>query len=141
MKQGAAFKTEQFSETGISQKTIKEIGVFAGQMISKTNALKLVHWHITGKGSYAAHIALDTAIEAITGYNDRVVETTYGYAGDISIIIPETNRPENIIEFVEEFYKYIGDGRHLFQEAFTQSIFDEYQEALAQLLYRLKRLS
>ena len=59
----------------------------------------------------------------------------------MKITVPETKRPANAVEFIESFYQLISDGRELFQENFSQAILDDYQEALYQLLYRVKRLS
>ncbi|WP_029906509.1 DUF5856 family protein [Prevotella sp. 10(H)] len=117
-----------------------EIGTFLGKLFSFNSALKLHHWHITGQGSYAAHIALDQALEDLLDVTDRLVETSYAVKGDIEIVIPETKNPSNLVQYAEDFFKYTEDGRELFAEAFTQAIIDDYQEAIQQLLYRLKRL-
>lgn len=43
--------------------------------------------------------------------------------------------------YIEEYYKQVEDSRKpLFPESFSQSIIDEVQEAIQQLLFRLKRL-
>jgi hypothetical protein len=41
---------------------------------------------------------------------------------------------------VDEFYANLDKRRGLFTETFTQAILDDYQEALKQLVYRLRRL-
>jgi len=117
-----------------------EIGTFVGKMFSFNSSLKLHHWHITGKASYAQHIALDQAIEDLLDITDRLVETSYATKGDLNIVIPETKNPSDIVKHAEEFFKYSESQRELFAEAFTQAIIDDYQEAIQQLLYRLKRL-
>lgn len=117
-----------------------EIGSFIGEIISYNTSLKLFHWHVTDKGSYAKHIALDQAIDTLLDVTDRIVETTYALNGDLKIVVPETKVPSDIIKDSEKFFKYVGDQRTLFPEAFTQAIIDDYQEAIQQLLYRLKRL-
>lgn len=117
-----------------------KVGTFVGNLFAFNNSLKLYHWHVTGKGSYAQHIALDQAIESLLDVTDRVTETTYALLGDIEIVIPETKTPDNIIKHAEAFFDYIEEQRKLFPEAFTQSILDDYHEAIQQLLYRLKRL-
>lgn len=120
--------------------TQKEVGSFFGKLYSFNNSLKLYHWHITGKGSYAQHIALDQAIETLLDVTDRLVETTYAMAGDIDIVIPETKVPSDIVKHASDFYNVVEKGRKLFTEDFTVSIIDDYHEAIQQLLYRLKRL-
>ncbi len=117
-----------------------EVGVFLGKLFSFNSSLKLHHWHITGKGSYAQHIALDQAIADLLDVTDRLVETSYAIKGDLDIVIPETSNPSDIVKHSEEFFKYTESQRELFAEAFTQAIIDDYQEAIQQLLYRLKRL-
>lgn len=118
----------------------KEIGTFLGKVFSFNNSLKLHHWHITGKASYSQHIALDQALEDLLDVTDRLVETSYALKGDLEIVIPETKNPTDIIKHAEDFFNYTESQRELFAEAFTQAIIDDYQEAIQQLLYRLKRL-
>jgi DNA-binding ferritin-like protein len=117
-----------------------DIATFVGKIFSFNSSLKLYHWHVTGKASYAQHIALDQAIEDLLDVTDRLVETSYATKGDLNIVIPETKNPADIVKHAEEFFKYTESQRELFAEAFTQAIIDDYQEAIQQLLYRLKRL-
>jgi hypothetical protein len=118
----------------------EEVSVLFGKIFSFNNSLKLIHWHVTGKGSYATHLSLDQAIETLLDVTDRVVETSYAVLGDLDIVIPETKRPDDYIGHIEAFYEYIEHQRKLFSEAFEQSILDDYQEGIQQLLFRLKRL-
>lgn len=117
-----------------------EVGIYLGKLFSFNSSLKLHHWQITGKGSYAQHIALDQAIADLLDIIDRLVETSFAVKGDLDIVIPETKNPSDIVKHSEEFFKYTESRRELFAEAFTQAIIDDYQEAIQQLLYRLKRL-
>ncbi|MDR2950046.1 MAG: DUF5856 family protein [Prevotella sp.] len=117
-----------------------DIATFIGKIFSFNSSLKLHHWHITGKGSYSQHIALDQAIEDLLDVTDRLVETSYAVKGDLEIVIPETKNPSDIIKHAEDFFNYSETQRELFAEAFTQAIIDDLQEAIQQLLYRLKRL-
>jgi len=117
-----------------------EVGDFFGKLYSFNNSLKLYHWHVTGKASYAQHMALDQALEDLSDVLDRIVETSYAVLGDVNITIPQTKVPADIIKHATEFFDYTETQRELFAEAFTQAIIDDYQEAIQQLLYRLKRL-
>ncbi len=117
-----------------------KVGAFIGRIVSFNTSLKLFHWHITGKGSYAQHISLDEAIDSLLDVTDRLTETSYSLLGDIEITVPETKTPENIVKHAETFFNYVGDERKLFPESYTQAILDDYQEAIQQLLYRLRRL-
>ena len=84
--------------------------------------------------------ALDEALTTLADAMDRIVETTYAMKGDIEVVIPQTNTPRNIETHCEKFFKYIDEQREMFEEDFSTAILDDYQEAIQQLLYRLKRL-
>lgn len=132
-------KTETNEKQTIA--AVREMGEFLGKMFAYNNSLKLFHWEVTGRGSYAEHIALDQALTDLAAVLDRMVETSYALYGDINVVIPETRVPANIIEHSEQFFKYVDYQRSLFEKSFTASILDDYQEAIQQLVYRLKRLS
>lgn len=114
---------------------------FFGELISFRNSLKLTHWSITGKGSYEIHMSLDQAIDSLVEITDRLVETTYALEGTLDIVIPETSRPQDFIKHIEGFYHHVEESRkQIFLESFSQSILDDVQESIQQLLFRLKRL-
>jgi len=115
-------------------------GDFFGKMYAFNNSLKLYHWHVSGKGSYAEHMALDQALEDLADILDRIVETSYAVYGDINAVIPQTGVPDNIVNHAQGFYQECQQARQFFDEDFTAAIIDDYQEAIQQLLYRLKRL-
>lgn len=129
-------KTKKSKTTSVNA----EIAEFFGKLYSFNNSLKLYHWHVTGKASYAQHIALDQALESLPDTLDRIVETSYAFYGDLTISIPETQVPSDIVKHVSDFYKYVENQRELFTEDFSQSILDDVHETIQQLLYRLKRL-
>lgn len=118
----------------------KEIATFIGELFAFNSSLKLFHWNVTGAGSYAKHMALDEAIESLLDVIDRITETTYSLVGELHITIPETKTPVDITKHASDFYHYVEKHRDLFPEAFSQSIIDDYQEAIQQLVYRLARL-
>lgn len=118
----------------------KEIATFIGELFAFNSSLKLYHWNVTGAGSYAKHMALDEAIGSLLDVIDRITETTYSLVGELHITIPETKTPVDITKHASDFYHYIEKHRDLFPEAFSQSIIDDYQEAIQQLVYRLVRL-
>lgn len=133
--------TQTVKKPAVSQESDKaEVSVVFGKIFSFNSCLKLIHWHVTGKGSYAAHLSLDQAIETLLDVTDRLVETGYALLGDLDIVIPETKRPDDFVGYIEAFYAYVEHQRKLFSDAFVQSILDDYQEGIQQLLFRLKRL-
>lgn len=131
-------KTEQKKEA--ARTSNKEIAAFIGELFSFNSSLKLFHWSVTGTGSYAKHMALDEAIASLLDVIDRITETTFAMVGDMNISIPETKTPKDIVKHATDFYNYVERHRDLFPEAFSQSIIDDYQEAIQQLVYRLVRL-
>lgn len=131
-------KTEQKKEA--ARTSNKEIAAFIGELFSFNSSLKLFHWSVTGTGSYAKHMALDEAIASLLDVIDRITETTFAIVGDMNISIPETKTPKDIVKHATDFYNYVEKHRDLFPEAFSQSIIDDYQEAIQQLVYRLVRL-
>ena len=142
-----AIKTKEQKQT----RTGTDYGRFFGEMYAFNNSLKLFHWHVSGPGSYAQHMALDEALTTLADAMDRIVETTYAMKGEgenvsfeldgnIEVVIPQTNTPRNIETHCEKFFKYIDEQREMFEEDFSTAILDDYQEAIQQLLYRLKRL-
>ena len=128
------------SEQATMQSSNKEIAMFVGQLFAFNNSLKLFHWSVTGAGSYAKHMSLDEAIGSLTDVLDRVTETTISLVGNLQITIPETKTPVDIVKHATDFYQYVEKHRDLFPEAFSQSVLDDYQEAIQQLVYRLVRL-
>lgn len=60
---------------------------------------------------------------------------------DVTIVIPETKLPKDIIKHVTGCYQSIRKERVLYAESLTESLLDDYEQTLVQLLYRLKRLS
>lgn len=130
------------SKTDSKQSTSKltKMGEFFGKMYSFNISLKLYHWHVTGKGSYAEHMALDQAITDLADALDRIVETSYSAYGPMKVTMPETPVPQNIVEHAEKFFDYADEQRELFDKDFSTAIIDDYQEAIQQLLYRLRRL-
>lgn len=131
-------KSEQKKDS--TQQSNQEISTFIGELFSFNSSLKLYHWNVTGAGSYAKHISLDQAIDSVLDIIDRITETTYALVGTLQITIPETKTPGDIVKHVSDFYSYVEKHRDLFPEDFSQSILDDYQEALQQLLFRLERL-
>lgn len=130
-------RTSEMNKTGVNN----QLGNFIGELFAFNVSLKLFHWHVTGPASYAQHMALDQAIDSLSETLDSVAETTYALVGDMDIVVPQTKSPKDIIKHIEGFYDHVQDSRKLFAEDFSAGLLDDTQEALQQLLYRLKRLS
>ncbi len=128
------------TKTKPSEGNLTQMGELFGRMYSFNISLKLYHWHVSGKGSYAEHMALDQAIDGLSDPLDRIVETSYSAYGPMKITLPQTPTPTNIVQHSEEFFEYVDQKRDLFEKDFSTAIIDDYQEAIQQLLYRLRRL-
>lgn len=128
------------TKTMASGDNLNKMGELFGKMYSYNISLKLYHWHVSGKGSYAEHMALDQAIHSLNKVLDRIVETSYSAYGPTPITLPETPTPTDIVQHSEEFFEYVDQQRELFEKDFSTAIIDDYQEAIQQLLYRLRRL-
>ncbi|MDL2282446.1 DUF5856 family protein [Parabacteroides sp. OttesenSCG-928-G06] len=126
--------------TGKTKENNAGLAAFIGDLFAFNVSLKLFHWHVTGPASYAQHMALDQAIDALSETLDSVAETSYALVGDLDIVVPQIKSPKDIIKHVEGFYDHVQDGRKYFTEDFSAGLLDDFQEALQQLLYRLKRL-
>jgi DNA-binding ferritin-like protein len=87
------------------------ISRFFGEIFSFNSSLKLIHWDITGTGSYAAHLSLYEAIAMLQEVTDRMGETSYARFGDLHIVIPETKKPNDYIAHIEGFFDYIEEKR------------------------------
>lgn len=118
----------------------KGVEQFVGQMVAFNTSLKLTHWHITGVGSYTKHIALDDALSDLLDITDRLVETSYALYGDLEISVSEAKYAKDAVKLCSDFYDVAEKARAYFSENFSQAIIDDYQEAIQQLLYKLKRL-
>lgn len=132
-------KVKTNSMSKVSENT--QLANFIGELFAFNVSLKLFHWHVTGPASYAQHMALDQAIDSLSETLDSVAETSYALVGDMEIIVPQTKSPKDIVKHIEGFYDHVQDSRKLFTEDFSAALMDDTQEALQQLLYRLKRLS
>lgn len=127
----------------ITKKTTKpqhSYGDFIGRLYSFNTSLKLYHWDVTGIGSYAKHMALDQALDSLYDTTDSIAECTIALHGTLGTVVPKTVVPTDLESHIEEHYDYVDTCRDMYADIFMQSIIDDYQQALQQLLYRLKRL-
>ena len=136
MVMATAIKTKEQKQT----RTGTDYGRGFGGMYAFNNPPKHFNWQGSGPGRDAHPMALGPALTTLADAMDRIVETTYAMKGDIEVVIPQTNTPRNIETHCEKFFKSIDEQREMFEEDFSTAILDDYQEAIQQLLYRLKRL-
>ena len=114
---------------------------FFSSVFGFADKLKLTHWHISGEGSFSKHLALDEYRKTILKVLDRLVET---YQGNTEILegihIDGVTVPDDIIQCTKDFYSYVDRSRIIFSEKYTQSIIDDLQEAVSNMLYKLINL-
>lgn len=116
------------------------IGEYIGECRSVMEGAKLYHWDVTGTTSYAQHIALDQFIEQMNAPVDSLAETSIALYGDINITIPKTDKPTNIVDYINKFRISTKNIRNILIENVQIAIVDTIDEAALQVLYRLKRL-
>ena len=116
------------------------IGEYIGEYRSVMEGAKLYHWDVTGTASYAQHIALDQFIEQMNAPVDSLAETSIALYGDINITIPKTDKPANIVDYINKFRISTKNIRNILIENVQIAIVDTIDEAALQVLYRLKRL-
>lgn len=116
------------------------IGEYIGECCSVMEGAKLYHWDVTGTTSYAQHIALDQFIEQMNAPVDSLAETSIALYGDINITIPKTDKPTNIVDYINKFRISTKNIRNILIENVQIAIVDTIDEAALQVLYRLKRL-
>ena len=116
------------------------IGEYIGECRSVMEGAKLYHWDVTGTSSYAQHIALDQFIEQMNAPVDSLAETSIALYGDINITIPKTDKPTNIVDYINKFRISTKNIRNILIENVQIAIVDTIDEAALQVLYRLKRL-
>lgn len=116
------------------------IGEYIGECRSVMEGTKLYHWDVTGTASYAQHIALDQFIEQMNAPVDSLAETSIALYGDINITIPKTDKPTNIVDYINKFRISTKNIRNILIENVQIAIVDTIDEAALQVLYRLKRL-
>ena len=131
-----AIKTKEQKQT----RTGTDYGRVLGGVYALNKTRKLFDWAVGGPRRDGQQMGLVEARATLADAMDRIVETTYAMKGDIEVVIPQTNTPRNIETHCEKFFKYIDEQREMFEEDFSTAILDDYQEAIQQLLYRLKRL-
>lgn len=117
-----------------------KIGEYIGECRSVMEGAKLYHWDVTDTASYAQHIALDQFIEQMNAPVDSLAETSIALYGDINITISKTDKPTNIVDYINKFRISTKNIRNILIENVQIAIVDTIDEAALQVLYRLKRL-
>lgn len=117
-----------------------KMATYLGELKAFTVGLKLYHWHVTGKGSYSEHIALDQLLEQLDDPIDRIVETAYALYGTLDISVDSIKRPADIKIYCNNMHNTVKKAYDLFTDSFQTSINDDIAEAIQQCLFRLNRL-
>lgn len=71
---------------------------------------------------------------------DSLAETSIALYGDINITVPKTDKPTNIVDYINKFRISTKNIRNILIENVQIAIVDTIDEAALQVLYRLKRL-
>lgn len=88
--------------------------------------------------SYAKHMALNTYYDAIPDLLDSLVETYKALYPVNDIVIPQSNKIDDVEGYFKNLYSKIEGVRPSVKESFLISQLDVIQQEVAQCLYRLK---
>jgi len=114
---------------------------FFGKLFQLRDEIHLNHLRVTGPGSFAAHMALNSFYEDILELLDGLVESYQGKYGIIDINIPSSSKGDSI-KCLEELVKITdgGSAYTMFSETWIQNQLDEISTLTYQTLYKLKNL-
>jgi len=89
--------------------------------------------------SFAAHSALNSFYDGLLDLADGFVESYQGKYGIIKIDIKPT-QPDNFLNFLEEFAKYVESSREVFKDEFLRNQVDEIASLAYSTIYKLTYL-
>ena len=119
-----------------------KVAGFVGTLLHSASVTHIMHFQVTGVGSYAAHIALATYYDSIPDLVDSLAESIQGTHEIITgypTSFPNTTfAPLPYMEYLEE---YVLDCRqHLPQESEIQNEIDNIANLIHTTIYKLRCL-
>lgn len=115
------------------------------KLLNSQHQAHVFHFAVTGKGSYAAHKALQTYYESIDGLVDGLVESYQGKYGLMksykSYKIENFKNIKKIISYFERLLNDVENLRESVEDGFLQNQIDTIEELINSTLYKLKYLN
>ncbi len=115
------------------------------KLLHSQTQVHIFHLGVKGKGSYAAHKALQGYYEAIDALVDGVIESyqgKYGLLTDYKSFENESFKSiEQTINYLKGLDEMIQEKRDCCEDSFIQNQIDTIQELIYSTLYKLKFLS
>ena len=122
---------------------MNKMGLLVGTLMQSRNQCQIYHLQISGHGSYAAHIALQTYYEGIIPLIDGLVESYQGKYGILrgyamSASIREDN---NYINYLDALCVFVDRIRmDIPQDSYIANQIDTIVELIQSTKYKLKNL-
>jgi hypothetical protein len=115
------------------------------RLLHSQTQVHIFHLAVKGKGSYAAHKALQGYYEGIDALVDGVIESyqgKYGLLTDYKSFENESFKSiEQTINYLKGLDEMIQEKRDCCEDSFIQNQIDTIQELIYSTLYKLKFLS
>lgn len=115
------------------------------KLLNSQHQAHVFHFAVTGKGSYAAHKALQTYYESIDGLVDGLVESYQGKYGLLknykSYRIENFKNIKKTISYFDRLLDDVENLRESVEESFLQNQIDTIEELINTTLYKLKFLN
>jgi len=115
------------------------------KLLNSQHQAHVFHFAVTGKGSYAAHKALQNYYESIDGLVDGLVESYQGKYGLLSNYksykIENYKNIKKIISYFDRLLDDVENLRESVEDGFLQNQIDTIEELINSTLYKLKYLN
>lgn len=129
---------------------VKQINVFISKLFTAVIQTHIFHLQITGKSSYAIHMALNEVYTTLPNIIDKIVET---YQGKYEIIYEykldnitnlnanNVNNKNFILDYLKTLHAYIDSNRiDMFKDSDLLNIIDESKALLKNTIYKIQNL-
>lgn len=138
-------EVKEEKKEGKTESEAMEVAEFIDCILTGAVIAHKMHLRETGKGSFAAHLALLDLYKALPKHADDLAEKYQGYKGVILPNVSEVDQMEylkmNHLEYVEYLIKDVEEDRVCFGDCSAlQNLVDELLSTLFTARYKLKFL-
>jgi len=116
--------------------------IFFGKLFQLRDILHLRHLHPTNPGQLGSgweHKVLNDLYDTILDLTDSLLESYQGKYGLVTIQIPPSEY-NNILNYLEEFVKFVENSYTMFPDSWIQNELDTFQKEIYSSIYKLKNL-